>query len=219
MRIESHSPPRHLRRPALAVICAATASVTLFTASCGSGGPSTAPPSPTQTTSAPQTSSTPETPPTESASTTTPTDSASGPATPTAATQYLQELEPLSSSNGAETGSADVNGQNYGRSVSFRVDKGYIPVNDAEYNLGRHWRTFEATIGLRDDAPTGCKLKFEAFADGKPINNVTLPLGEVRDLKLDVSNVLRLKIQVTYASPTDISNYCYGVLGDARLEA
>jgi hypothetical protein len=98
------------------------------------------------------------------------------------------------------------------------VDKGYIPENDAEYNLGRHWRTFKAAIGPRDDAPTGCQLKFEAFADGKQISDATVPLGEAQHLKLDISHVLRLKIQVTYVSPTDISSYCYGVWGDARLE-
>ncbi|MFE9727655.1 NPCBM/NEW2 domain-containing protein [Streptomyces sp. NPDC005794] len=132
--------------------------------------------------------------------------------------QYLSELQPLSSSNGTETGSAEVNGHNYARSTSLRVDKGYIPENDAEYNLGRHWRTFKATIGLRDDAPTGCRLKFEAFADGKLVTNATVTLGEARDLKLEISQVLRLKIQVTYVSPTDISSYCYGVWGDAHLE-
>ncbi|MFF0290353.1 NPCBM/NEW2 domain-containing protein [Streptomyces sp. NPDC005262] len=132
--------------------------------------------------------------------------------------QYLSDLQPLSSSSGTDTGSAEVNGRNYARSTSLRVDKSYIPENDAEYNLGRDWRTFKATIGLRDDAPTGCRLKFEAFADGKLINDATLPLGETRDLKLDISHVLRLKIQVTYVSSTDISNYCYGAWGDARLE-
>ncbi|MEW2135559.1 NPCBM/NEW2 domain-containing protein [Streptomyces sp. NPDC005409] len=131
--------------------------------------------------------------------------------------QYLGGLEPLTSPYGIETGSAEVNGHNYARSVSLRVDKSSIPENYAEYNLGRHWRTFEAAIGLQDDAPSGCQIEFEVFVDGKAINDTKLSLGEMRDLKLNISNALRLKIQATYASSTDISNYCYGVWGGARL--
>ncbi|MET9759943.1 NPCBM/NEW2 domain-containing protein [Streptomyces sp. NPDC006372] len=207
---------RNLHRTALAAISAATASVIFLATSCDSGDSSTAPKSSPETTRTQQTSSSPKAQ-SSSSLTTAPTESESGSASPTTGTQYLSDLQPLSSSSGADTGSAEVNGQNYAHSIFLRVDKGYIPENDAEYNLARPWRTFEVTIGLRDDAPTGCQLRFEAFADGKQISDATVSLGEARDLKLDISRVLRLKIQVTYVSPTDISSYCYGVWGDARL--
>lgn len=132
--------------------------------------------------------------------------------------QYLEDLEPLSSSNGVDTGSEEVSGQNYDRSVSLRIDKSSIPENDAEYNLGRHWRTMQVVIGLRDDSPTGCRAQFEVFADGKSINSTTLGLGRSQNLNFDVSNVLRLKIEVTYAAATDVSSYCYAVWGDAHMK-
>ncbi|MEU4039063.1 NPCBM/NEW2 domain-containing protein [Streptomyces collinus] len=133
--------------------------------------------------------------------------------------QYLQDLEPLSSSNGVNTGSAQVNGKNYDRSIFLAIDKSSIPEDDAEYNLGRHWRTMQASIGLRDDSPTGSRASFEVFADGKSINKMTLGLGESKNLSLDITNVLRMKIEVTYSSTTDISSDCYAVWGDARLNA
>ncbi|WP_406464620.1 NPCBM/NEW2 domain-containing protein [Streptomyces sp. NBC_01622] len=127
----------------------------------------------------------------------------------------MGDLEPLSSL-GLGTGAADVNGNAYARSIYFSSDK-IEPQNSAEYNLGRHWRTMTATIGLRDDSPTGCELRFDTFADGKPINSETLSIGESQDLKLDITHVLRMKFQVTYVSTADVTNYCYGVWGDARL--
>jgi hypothetical protein len=131
--------------------------------------------------------------------------------------QFLNDMQPLSSTYGVDTGAAEVNGQNFDQSVSLRADKNYIPYNDSEYDLGRHWATLDATIGIRDDSPSGSKLKFEAFADGKQISSTVLPIGQVQELKLDVTNVLRMQIKVTYASAADISNYCYGVWGDAQL--
>ncbi|MFD7026988.1 NPCBM/NEW2 domain-containing protein [Streptomyces sp. NPDC059917] len=150
-------------------------------------------------------------------------DAPSGPGEPPAppvppVTRYLADLEPLDSA-GLGTGSADVNGTPFARSVFLAVDKGSRPQGYAEYDLGRDWRTLTATIGLRDDSPTGCELRFESAADGRTLDSETLGIGESRQVALDVTRALRLKLQVTYASTTDVTQYCHGVWADARLTA
>ncbi|MFF0087669.1 NPCBM/NEW2 domain-containing protein [Streptomyces canus] len=131
-------------------------------------------------------------------------------------TQYLSELEPLTSTQGVDTSSADVNGKGFARSVTLTANAAG-PVNSAEYNLGRHWSTFTATVGLRDDSPTGGSLAFEVMVDGTRKYRMVINLGESQDVKLDVSDALRLKLTVTYTGQ-DTGNAYYGSWGDAHLE-
>ncbi|MDQ0714008.1 hypothetical protein QFZ55_003460 [Streptomyces luteogriseus] len=131
--------------------------------------------------------------------------------------QYLSETDPLSSEYGVENGSAEINGEQYSQSVVMRADKSYVPYGDAEYNLGRKWRSFDAIIGLRDDSPSKAALKFEIFADGERLHNERMEVGESNEITLNVSGKLRLTLKVSYDSSEDIDTYCYGVWGDARL--
>ncbi|WP_408907215.1 NPCBM/NEW2 domain-containing protein [Streptomyces cavernicola] len=47
----------------------------------------------------------------------------------------------------------------------------------------------------------------------------TTHLGESRNLNLDITGVLRLKLVVTYASSVDVATYSHGAWGDARFES
>uniref|UniRef100_A0AAU2ACG9 NPCBM/NEW2 domain-containing protein n=1 Tax=Streptomyces sp. NBC_00093 TaxID=2975649 RepID=A0AAU2ACG9_9ACTN len=125
-------------------------------------------------------------------------------------------MEPLKSTQGVDTSAAEINGRGFARSVTLTANAAG-PVNSAEYNLGRHWRTFTATIGLRDDSPTGGVLTFEVTVDGTRKYRGKIPLGESRDIELDVNDALRLELTVTY-SGQDAGNYYYGSWGDAQLE-
>ncbi|MGW9432769.1 NPCBM/NEW2 domain-containing protein [Streptomyces decoyicus] len=132
-------------------------------------------------------------------------------------TQYLSDLEPLMSTQGVDNGAATVNGAGFPRSVSLSVNAAG-PVNEAEYNIGRQWPKFRATIGLRDDSPTGGQLSFEIRADGKSIFKRSVSLGQAQDVSLDLNGALRLKLTLTY-SGQDSANYYYGTWGEARLES
>ncbi|WP_194238575.1 NPCBM/NEW2 domain-containing protein [Streptomyces spongiae] len=131
--------------------------------------------------------------------------------------QYLSEIDPLRSEYGVENESAEIDGEQYSQSVAMRADKSYVPYGDAEYNLGRKWRSFDATIGLRDDSPSESVLKFEVFGDGKVLYEEQMEIGESSEIDLNVSGKLRLTLKVSYQSSEDIDSYCYGVWGDARL--
>ncbi|MFF2206281.1 NPCBM/NEW2 domain-containing protein [Streptomyces sp. NPDC058145] len=131
--------------------------------------------------------------------------------------QYLSETDPLSSEYGVENGSAEINGEQYSQSVAMRADKSSVPFGDAEYNLGRKWHSFDATIGLRDDSPRDAALKFEVFADGEKLHEERMMVGESSEIALKVSGKLRLTLKVSYDASEDIDAYCYGVWGNARL--
>lgn len=136
---------------------------------------------------------------------------------PVSQTQYLSDLDPLTSTQGVDTSTVEINGEGFARSVTLIVNAAG-PVGSAEYNLGRHWNRFSATAGLRDDSPTGGRLTFEVSVDGKQEYRETIPLGESQKIELDVSNALRLKLTVTY-SGKDAGNTFYGSWGNAFLRS
>ncbi len=149
-----------------------------------------------------------------SPSRTTTSSSPSGSTAPSSM-QYLSELDPLTSTQGVDTSAATVNGTGFARSVTQTANAGG-PVNDAEYNIERRWQKFKATIGLRDDSPSGGRLTFEVSADGKSLYKQSVSLGQTQDVNVDLHSALRIKLTVTYSGQDN--TYFYGTWGDARLE-
>ncbi|MEU3338359.1 NPCBM/NEW2 domain-containing protein [Streptomyces sp. NPDC006668] len=191
-------------------LAAGTAAIALIalTSACGataspSGEPSTVTATETVTT-------------TETATATTTPDTTNSPSRSNTTNAYLNEMVPLTSTQGVDTSTAEVNGHGYPRSVTLTASAGG-PVNEVEYNIGRRWNRFKATIGLRDDSPTGSNLTFEVSIDEKRIYKKLSPVGEDRVIDLNVKGALRLKLTVTYAGQD--SNYIYGTWGDAQLNA
>ncbi|MFF4033946.1 NPCBM/NEW2 domain-containing protein [Streptomyces sviceus] len=184
-----------------------TAALLAGTAACGGNESGTSQPTRTIT----------ETPPTVTVTTSEPsTPSQSAPTGPASQTQYLSDLDPLTSTQGVDTNTVEISGVGFARSVTLIVNAAG-PVASAEYNLGRHWDSFSATAGLRDDSPTGGKLTFDVSVDGKQEYSETIPLGTLKKVDLDVSNALRLKLTVTYSGQDAGSSY-YGSWGNARLQ-
>ncbi|MGW7610080.1 NPCBM/NEW2 domain-containing protein [Streptomyces sp. NPDC054766] len=130
--------------------------------------------------------------------------------------KYLTELDPLTSSGGVDTGAADINGKGFARSVTLSANAAG-PVSFAEYHLGRQWRTFSATVGLRDDSPTGGSLTFEIVVDGSKKYGNRIPLGKSQEVNVDVTHALRMKLTITYTGQ-DSGSYYYGSWGDAKLK-
>ncbi|MFE5596856.1 NPCBM/NEW2 domain-containing protein [Streptomyces sp. NPDC056549] len=198
-RKRGYSPSRRLRALATSVT---TAGVLAITAACGGGGGS----DPTQVTrTVTVTKTAPETSiQTEPQST-----------SPASKSQYLSELEPLTSTAGVDASAAEINGKGFARSVTLTANAGG-PVGSAEYHLGRQWKAFYATVGLRDDSPSGGALTFEVTVDGTQKYREEIALGESKIIKLGVANALRLKLSITYTGES--SDYYYGSWGDAKLE-
>ncbi|MBD3580505.1 NPCBM/NEW2 domain-containing protein [Streptomyces sp. KD18] len=101
--------------------------------------------------------------------------------------------------------------------MSFSVDKSSLPSSYAEYNLGGRWRLFDATIGVRDDSPSGGRITFQALVDGRSVMKRELGVGESEKVKINVSGALRLMLKVSFTAGEHYDNYSYGSWGDARL--
>jgi len=135
-------------------------------------------------------------------------------------TTYLDSLTPASgrwtNSQGEIVGMKD---KSYSHSVFARID-GCYSKDSVEYNLNQGYRRFVATAGMANDsAYADLQVQFEIYADeGRILKTATVKLGEVVDLDLDVTKVLRLKIQW---QPIRNRDSCYNsnawVLGEAKL--
>jgi serine/threonine-protein kinase len=122
---------------------------------------------------------------------------------------FLADMKPVEGY--VQSGLATMNGTAYTRSVFFDTyDDG-----DAGWDLGRHYRRLRAVVGLRDDAPSGSKMKLEVFADGRSIFARNIALGETVPIDLDVTGVLRLRLTATDL----VDNYqrSAAVFGDAAV--
>ncbi|MGJ3191238.1 PASTA domain-containing protein [Paenarthrobacter sp. FR1] len=82
--------------------------------------------------------------------------------------------------------------------------------------LGRTLNRIQATVGFEDRAEKNSRAKVKITADGNVILDKELAYGDGEKLDADVTNVLRLEIEVTATSPgTSSSNSI--VLGNATL--
>ncbi|WP_394621368.1 protein kinase [Lentzea sp. JNUCC 0626] len=135
-------------------------------------------------------------------------------------TVYLDSLRPIAGGWANTQGEiVGMVGKSYPHSLFDRVntcsEKGSV-----EYNLSKGYRRFVATSGLSDDSSyADLNVQFEIFADeGRLLKTAVVKFGEVVDFDLDVTDVLRLKIQW---QPARSSKGCYStnawVLGNAKL--
>jgi len=108
-----------------------------------------------------------------------------------------------------ESGEAQVNGDSYANSLMLRASECGV-----EFNLGRDWQRLKATIGLRDDSDSGASYRFEVFGDGTSLLNEVVTIGEIREVDVDVTDVLRLRIQITRIGD---DAYGYAVWGGIRV--
>lgn len=141
-------------------------------------------------------------------------DSSHSPPTPQSNLQYLADLNSVANLGAFETGNAQVNGNNYLNSVILDMALGGS--YSVSYDTGRHWRTLEATVGLRDDSPQNEEYEFQVFADGNPIYSHLLTLGQSRYMKLNITGVLRIELRATLSSSAFYGE-AYGVWGNAEL--
>ncbi len=188
------------------VIRPLAAAAVLAVSACGGNAGNSGASTHTQAPQAPVTSSAPSAP-ADSGSGSPPADSGSAPAgsgsgsapagsgsAPSqSGSQYLDGL--TSVAGGANTGSVEVNGQYYADSVYLYPSPGSV-----SYNLGRQWRKLQATVGLSDDSPENEKVRFQIFADQKPIYDHVFVLGQSQQINLNVSGVLRLVLVATLES-------------------
>ncbi|WP_141715499.1 NPCBM/NEW2 domain-containing protein [Streptomyces sp. DvalAA-19] len=166
----------------------------------------------------------PSSPPTTRASSSTETSSGNPEPSrsPEPQEKFLSDMEPLG--NQFVVGeSKSINGTDYPNTISLPVSgncSADIKPSFVEYNLGRKWRTFNATMGLDDESMTDARVQLDIYLDGRraSVGYIAEPnhSREVKDL--DVTGVARIKFREMYVGGVD--RYCQvanASWGNARL--
>ena len=108
----------------------------------------------------------------------------------------------------------DINGQRfaYGASGHCEIGCGIQDTEFIEFNLGRDYKTFRATLGLSDRSQQGSSKRMRVLADGKLLYERAFALGESEVVQLDVTGALRLRVELL--APL----FAFGAIGDPTVE-
>ncbi|MFE9246006.1 protein kinase [Nocardiopsis sp. NPDC006938] len=131
------------------------------------------------------------------AGTSSPTPSEEASSEPEPTSVLITQMEPVEVSHGRwepSAGRAEMNGEVYSRallSTTCARCRGW-----SEYNLSRDWTLFTATIGVDDRSSSSGTVTLSVLVDGEPEVKETLRLGETMEIEVDVSDALRLRLEV-----------------------
>ena len=132
------------------------------------------------------------------------------------ATIYLSDLKTVTGREG-ETGAATVNGQSMAHSTSYHLR--LTPSKKDEWNLGRHFTELVGTLGMGDNSKDAdATFTVDFYADQVLVHTETIAFGEFKDVSIDMTNVLRLKIVVTRTDGNSGQMSSILVLGDFALQ-
>jgi hypothetical protein len=145
-------------------------------------------------------------------STTPPNEASVG--SPQRTTEFLTDVAEVSGEASYPSGgSAAINGTDYSKSI-YQCDCNFRYV---DYDLGRGYWRFRASIGVEDSAPTDVGYEFHVFADGELVYSRAVYYGEPAvDLDIDVTAVLRLRLTMNQLGHKG-SQGSWAIWGSARL--
>ncbi|MEU6154237.1 NPCBM/NEW2 domain-containing protein [Actinosynnema sp. NPDC047251] len=69
-----------------------------------------------------------------------------------------------------------------------------------EYHLDRKYQRLQMKVGLSDGSKSGSSAEFRVLVDGQPVSSATtqVGLGQVRDVEVDVTNALRVRLEARF---------------------
>lgn len=147
-------------------------------------------------------------PPSTTADPSSGTITAPGDAFPAVPARYLGDMNPVDQDpeGGGQYVAAQytTNGTQYLHSVDVAASCGSTRGSYwIEYDLGRKYQTFTATVGLSDTDSSAAKAAYVVYADGKKVQTGTLTVGQSTPVKVPVTGVLRLRLETdnTNAGP------------------
>ena len=97
----------------------------------------------------------------------------------------------VTSGNSYETGPAEMAGHTYSRSA---LPSCYYNQISTEFNLGKHWNSFAATLGIKDQYPSDYSATVTVYRDSSLWRSpLTVRVGTPAPVKIDVTGVVKLK--------------------------
>jgi hypothetical protein len=115
----------------------------------------------------------------------------------------------------SEAGTQEINGEAYTRNLTFGWECSSPHEKYTDYNLGRHYDRFQATIGPGDRSTQS--YHFEVWLDDSKAYSGTLRHGQSKKLDLSVQNVLKLRVGACSLQEDPSSYQSGGVYGDPRV--
>jgi NPCBM/NEW2 domain len=115
----------------------------------------------------------------------------------------------------SEHGTQEINGEAYTRNLTFNNPCSTTLDKAADYNLGRHYERFQATIGPGDKSTQS--YRFEVWLDDRKAYSGTLRHGQSKNLDLSVQNVLKLRVGACSLQDDPSAYQSGGVYGDPQV--
>jgi serine/threonine protein kinase len=130
------------------------------------------------------------------------------------ANKYLSDFTPVErdtatgDNGGVFTTPATVSGHQYGHAVTL---SSYCTTHDggdfwADYDLGRAWNRFTATVGLDDRSRASSTATYTILADTTPIATGQLTIGQAVPIDVPVTGALRLRLKIN--DPSTLTSGC-----------
>jgi NPCBM/NEW2 domain len=133
---------------------------------------------------------------------------------------YLSDLEPVAGNAvGTIPGTnATIRGKDYPHSVLIFCLGGRD--NDFEYDLGTKGTRLLATAGIGDDEDArDLPANVSFYGDGKLLKTVKVSLGRPKQVDVDISGILRLRIAATLVQSVYDGRNITVAIGDARFSS
>ncbi|MDW3217186.1 MAG: PASTA domain-containing protein [Acidimicrobiales bacterium] len=113
---------------------------------------------------------------------------------------FLTELRSAESGGGCQRRDVQINGTIFDDSLTCTPDR--TNVDYLEYALNRQLSSLDATIGVSDLADDTARVTFRVLADDRS-EEWTLGYGESQEISIDLTGVLRVRLEVTRAAALD----------------
>lgn len=110
-----------------------------------------------------------------------------------------------------QPGAQKTNGKSY--SHGLLVDPNGSAVATIEYDFSRQYRKLTGELGLDDTSESSAVGKVEIYGDGRLLTEVDVPFGATIPVDVDVTDVLRIKINVSV-----VDGNAFVIFGDFRAQ-
>jgi hypothetical protein len=128
----------------------------------------------------------------------------------------LADVDPVSGSSWYTEPQLKIDGVVYDHAIYAQIGSCGGTTRQAEYSIDRQYGTLATVVGVTDASASDAPVKIEVLADGKAIWTGTVQVGAPKDVRLDVSDALRLEVRAT--QEFDASSTCvFPSLGDPSL--
>jgi hypothetical protein len=147
-----------------------------------------------------------------SSSTTSTSPAATGPRT-----LFVADLDAANvvSNNSYETGSVELAGRTYSRSA---LPSCFYDQRTTEFNLGKQWASFVATLGIKDQSPSEYTAFVTIYLDNSLWDRpLTVKVGSPVSVNINVTGVLKLKLVCSPGAGQQ--GFIRLALGDALVSA